>query len=242
MNSYYFSHQGTGDLPSVALSPTYDYTLYTVIGDDNLDQTLSSAWSYISSDYGISYLDPIPKLCIFSDDENSLAAINSIVFFNGFYANSDIQISDNLAAMFDLNESPCYLLSRDPSEVIVPANIPMFSNSYINPSNPTVYSYSYNFAAPVKEVKNSELDYEYRAPIYYGFWDLYTQDLYNPNGKTIVVYAFIEGKPEDMMRKFLYYDDSLWVIQEIKNYNVSDPDRPTQMVLVRVDNPTNYLT
>ena len=242
MNSYYFSHQGTGDIPSVVLSPTYDYTLYTAIGDDNLNQTLSNAWSYISSDYGISFLDPIPKLCIFNDEENSLNAINSIVFLNGFYSNSDIQISDNLAAMFDLNESPCYLLSRDSSEVIVPSNIPMFSNSYINPSNPTVYSYSYNFAAPVKEVKNSELDYEYRAPIYYGFWDLYTQDLYNPNGKTIEVYAFLEGNPEEMMRKFWLYDNSLWVIQEIKNYNISDPFHPTQMVLVRVDNPTNYLT
>lgn len=242
MNSYYFSHQGSGDLPSVVLSPSYEYTLYTALGNDNLSQTLTSSWSYISSDYGIDYLDPIPKLCIFSDSEGSLDGINSIVFYNGTYQNQDIQISDNLKAMFDLNEGPCYLLSREQDEVIVPTRIPMFLNSYVNPSNPSVYSYSYNFSAPKKEVKNVELDYEYRAPLYYGFWDSYTQDLYNPNGKTIEVYAFLEGKPEDVLRKFWLFDDSLWVIQEIKNYNISDPRSPVQMVLVRVENPTNYLT
>lgn len=243
MNSYYFSHQGTGDIPSVALSPTYEYTLYTTSGtDDNYTQTISTAWSMISSTYNVRYEDPVPKLCIFSDDENSLAGINSIVFFNGKYSNTDIQLSDNVQAMFDLNESPCYLLSRDPSEVIIPGQIPMFFNSYISPLDSTVYSASFNFGAPVKEVKDSELDYEYRAPVYYGFWDNYTQDLYSANSRSIQVYAFIEGKPEDMMRKFWYYDDSLWVIQEIKNYNVSNPLVPTQMVLVRVDNPTNYLT
>lgn len=243
MNSYYFSHQGTNDLPSVALSPTYEYTLYKSSGtEDVYTQTLSTAWSYISQTYNTKYLDPIPKLCIFNEDDNSLAGINSIVFYNGTYSNTDIQVSDNVQAMFDLNESPCYLLSRDLTEVLVPGQIPMFFNSYIKPTDPTVYSASFNFGAPKKEVKNSELDYEYRAPVYYGFWDLYAKDLYSADSRSIQVYAFIEGKPEDMMRKFLYYDDSLWVIQEIKNYNISNPLVPTQMVLVRVENPTNYLT
>ena len=243
MNSYYFSHQGSHDLPSVSLSPTYEYTLYKSSGtDDVYTQTLSSAWSYISSTYHTRYLDPIPKLCIFNDDDNSVSAVNSIVFFNGSYANTDIQVSDNVQAMFDINESACYLLSRDPSEVIVPSHIPMFFNSYINPLNSSVYSASFNFSAPKKEVKNSELDYEYRAPIYYGFWDNYAQDLYSANSRSVQVYAFVEGKPEDMMRKFWLFDDSLWVISEIKNYNISNPGIPVQMVLVRVENPTNYLT
>lgn len=243
MNSYYFSHQGTRDIPSVALSPTYEYTLYTTSGaDDNYSQTISAAWEFIASSYNTKYLDPHPKLCIFNEDDNSLSGVNSIVFYNGTYENSDIQISDNVQAMFDLNESPCYLLSRSMNEVELPLDIPVFFNSYVSPSNPTVYTASFNFGAPVKEVKNSEEDYEYRAPIYYGFWDLYTQDLYSADSRSIQVYAFIEGKPEDMMRKFWYYDDSLWVIQEIKNYNISNPNVPTQMVLVRVENPTNYLT
>ena len=239
MNSYYFSHQGTGDIPSVALSPTYDYTLYNLQG--NYTKTQSEAWGSISSTYSIDYYDPVPKLCIFSNDENSIASINSIVFYNGMYANSEIQLSDNTKAMVELNESPCYLLSRDSNEVNVPSYIPFFSNSFISPGDSTSYLYSFNFAAPVKEVKNAELDYTYRAPIYYGFWDEYTQDLYNPNGKSIQVYAFLEGRPEDMMRKFWYFNDAIWIIDQIKNYNISDPDTPVQMVLIKVENPENYL-
>lgn len=242
MNSYYFSHQGTHDIPSVALSPTYDYTLYKSSGTDEVyTQTLDKAWNYIAPTYNTKYLDPIPKLCIFSDDDNYLDGVNSIVFFNGFYSNSEIQVSDNIQAMFDLNEEPCYLLSRDSSEVLIPSYIPDFFNSYISTSDPSVYSASFNFAAPVKESKNSELDYEYRAPIYYGFWDDYAQDLYNVNGKTIQVYAFVEGKPEEMMRKFWYYGNAIWVISEIKNYNITDSSVPVSMVLVKVDNPANYL-
>lgn len=242
MNSYYFSHQGTHDLPSIALSPTYEYTLYKSGGTDEVyTQTLDKAWNYIASTYSTRYLDPIPKLCIFSDDENYLDGVNSIVFFNGSFSNTEIQLSDNVQAMFDLNEEPCYLLSRDSSEVLVPSHIPYFFNSYISPNDSTVYSASFNFAAPVKEVKNSELDYTYRAPIYYGFWDDYAQDLYNVNGKTIQVYAFVEGRPEEMMRKFWYYGNAIWVISEIKNYNITDSSVPVQMVLVKVDNPANYL-
>ena len=242
MNSYYFSHQGTGDIPSVALSPTYEYTLYKSGGTDEVyTQTLDKSWNSISSSYSTKFLDPVPKLCIFSDDDNYLDGVNSIVFFNGFYANTDIQVSDNIQAMFDLNEESCYLLSRDLSEVLVPSYIPDFFNSYISTSDPSVYSASFNFSAPKKESKNSELDYEYRAPIYYGFWDEYTQDLYNVNGKTIQVYAFVEGRPEDMMRKFWYYGDAVWVISEIKNYNITDSSVPVLMTLVKVDNPANYL-
>lgn len=243
MNSYYFSHQGTGDIPSVALSPTFEYTLYTTSGTDEIyTQTIDKSWPLISSTYNVRYLDSVPKLCIFSEDENYIDGINSIVFFNGSYANTDIQLSDNVQAMFDLDESACYLLSRDPGEVLIPSRIPMFFNSYISPSDSTVYSASFNFGAPKKEVKNSELDYEYRAPVYYGFWDNYASDLYNVNGKTIQVYAFVEGRPEDMMRRFWNFRDATWIVSEIKNYNISSPGIPVSMTLVKVENPTNYLT
>lgn len=239
MNSYYFSHQGTNDLPSCVLSPSYDYSLYN--GSDNKTTTLTSSWTYIASTYSKDYLDPLPKLCIFSEDENYLDSVNSIVFYNGTYNNSEIQLSDNLGAMLDLNESSCYLLSRDSSEVLIPAKIPYFFNSYIDPSAPDTYSHSFNFAAPVKEFKDSELYYDYRAPIYYNFWTHYAEDLYNPNGKTIQVYAFVEGRPEDMMRKFWRFQNATWVITEIKNYNITDSNVPVSMILAKVEDPTNYL-
>ena len=239
MNSYYFSHQGTGDLPSCVLSPSYDYSLFS--GTDNTTRTLTNSWSYISGTYSKDYLDPLPKLCIFSEDENYEDNVNSIVFYNGDRPNTDIQLSDNLGPMLDLNESPCYLLSRDTSEVLIPTNIPYFFNSYIDPTRPDTYSHSFNFGAPVKEIKDSELYYDFRAPIFYNYWDDYTRDLYNANGKSIQVRAFLKGKPEDMMRRFWYYNNSIWVIDEIKNYNISDPSIPVQMVLIKVDDPANYL-
>ena len=44
-----------------------------------------------------------------------------------------------------------------------------------------------------------------------------------------------------MMRKFWYYGDAVWVISEIKNYNITDSSVPVLMTLVKVDNPANYL-
>lgn len=239
MNSYYFSHQGTGDLPSCVLSPSYEYSLFS--GTDNTTQTLTNSWTYISGTYSKDYLDPLPKLCIFSEDENYEDGVNSIVFYNGDRPNTDIQLSDNLGPMLDLNESPCYLLSRDSDEALIPRQIPYFFNSYIDPTRPDTYSHSFNFGAPVKEIKDSELYYDFRAPIFYNFWDDYARDLYNVNGKSIQVKAFLDGKPEDMMRRFWYYNNSTWVIDEIKNYNISDPSIPVQMVLIKVDDPANYL-
>ncbi len=243
-SSYYFSHMDTHDIPSCALSPSYKISLYREGTGGNPYEVHTWDWTFlwdqIHDSYGAVYNDPQAKMCLFSPDDSYVDGVNSLVFYNGKHYTQDYIVSDDTQEMMELNNEPCYILSRDYNEVMLPGFVPIFLNSYFPETSPTLVSYSYNFEAPQFEFNNSEIPYSSDAPLYQRFWRKYMDDLYNENGKTITVYAFVEGRPEEMMRRFWFFQNSIWVINEIKNYNISSPNTPVQMILAKVDNPTNY--
>lgn len=239
--NYFFSGGGSNHLfPSVIFSPTFKYSLYN---NDNtnkvLQSDLSTTYDIISNDYFDTYTDFFTKLCCFDSDNKYMDDIdNSLVFFNGFKSGNGYTLSDNLSVMYDLNSNPCYLFTINSDLAIINPTIPQFSKSITSSNQITS---SFDFYVPNSVFTDSNLNYNSNSTIFNKYWKKYFTDLYDKNTKSIEVYSFIKEKPQEAMRKFYYFDNSYWVITEIKNYVIGSSN-PIQMKLVKVNEISNYIS
>lgn len=74
------------------------------------------------------------------------------------------------------------------------------------------------------------------------FWNDYLNDYYNRNSKEIEIYAKIEEDPLVAMRKFYTFENNLWIITKIENFNLdSFKDHYCKCTLHKVMNKNHYL-
>lgn len=235
LKSKYVTPSGGGPsvrIPNVLLSPSYKYTLYNGL-NDNYQSTQTAIFNVVSGDYGSRYPDTSSKLCSFGINNDYISETsNSIVLFNDFDGSNSYTVSDTTQEMVDLNNTPCYLYTRDSNKALLNVIIPVF----------TTYTdfVSLNFNQPSQVFDDYIVGNSFQY-IFPSYWASYLNDLYNKNTKSITAYIFIDGDPKEAMRKFYTYDNCLWVISEIKNYVVGG-DKPVQAKLIRVNDKTNYLT
>lgn len=235
LKSKYVTPSGGGPsvrIPNVLLSPSYKYTLYNGL-NDNYQSIQSAIFNVVSGDYGSRYPDTSSKLCSFGINNDYISETsNSIVLFNGFDSFNSYTVSDTTQEMVDLNNTPCYLYTRDSNKALLNVPVPVFT-TYID-----FVSLNFNQPSQVFDDYIVGNSFQYIFPSY---WASYLNDLYNKNTKSITAYIFIDGDPKEAMRKFYTYDNCLWVISEIKNYIVGG-DKPVQAKLIRVNDKSNYLT
>lgn len=238
LSSYYF--KPNAGMPSFLLSPSIKYSLYNE--DEGLYTVdISNQWNQIKDDYGTSYQDTSTRMCLFNADNKYMSDIdNSLVFFNGFEKNKNFIISDNIKEMFDMNEKPCYLFTRNPQIAIQNPNIPVFtkySENYIE--NVGSFDASFDFTVPNQIFGYEGVKYNENSTIYNAFWKDYLDDLYDKNTKLVTLNAFLQNNPIEEMRDFYYFDGCYWVISKIFDYVIGGYE-PTKVELVKVNDVKNY--
>lgn len=98
---------------------------------------------------------------------------------------------------------------------------------------------SWDFGVPdVFYVLNS-----YQSPgtdVYSQYWKSYIGDLYDRNTRILKTRMRIKGKPDvNWLRRFYWFDNSLWRLTEIKDWNVAE-EGVTEVTFVRVNDKANY--
>ena len=231
---------------------------YQLYGQDDSSKTteveippasMIDAFSGITS---YKYYDITDKVQLHSED-NSPAQGGSVLLFRwgmadltapggaslGYY------ITDDNSFMSVLNQGKsCWLRTNSETDkqgnrvAIAVDEVPKFGRYEIYPTSGYILK-SLDFGEPETVfIPNARLISG--ATMYNLFWEDYISDLYNKNTVVLNTKMLIEEKPSiDWLRKWYLYDNCLWRLSKIKDYNIGTYGL-TSVELVKVNDPANY--
>lgn len=269
MSSPYFNTTLVKDniqYPNMLLMPKYEYTLWSS-NEETYDNVMFGLQSYYNI---LPKEDAFYKQCLFDKENKTLESMNSLVMFDRLYImpeqNGDYKpymLTDDLPILLTLNnDSNCYLnayyddakhynvdnywqlrtqngstdeYGTEGKIGIWSFMLPIMNN---NLSEMNKYTQSYFFQEPNPKFEKN--DFDSNACIFDRYWSDYINDVFDKNTKVIDCYVFLDEMPVDALRKFYLINNSLWVIQEITDYNYKSKE-PTKVKLIRVKNKYNYI-
>lgn len=237
-------------------------TLYNGVGGNNAKTTdINYNYNNIVNvgsavDWNIkSGYDLFAKTCFFNLDNNnkSLSDISStLLFFNGFKELKDTKnnvlkywLTDDVYTMSILNDGKmCYLYTESATDytggniAILQNELPQFVRYK---TNEDFINESLDFGLPKETYIMPVINYNEDATIYNKFWRNYLVDRYNINTKKVLCNVNLKGLniSTDTLRNFYYFNNSLWVINKIENYNPTSEDT-TKVEFVKVNEIENY--
>ena len=153
-------------------------------------------------------------------------------------------LTDDLNAMFALNEEVCYLYTESENDARGNkiANkiyeLPQFSRYIFENDNVTD---SLDFAVPKENYLGQDITYDDAACIYNRFWSKYFSDRYNINTKKVTCNVNLQGYTitQEFLRNFFYFNNAIWVINKIENYNPNSYNT-TKVTFIKVRDKQNY--
>lgn len=208
----------------------------------------------INEDANLKYYDVFPKLQFHDSKGSPTDGNNCLVFFSGFKnltterANPiSYYLTDDSYYQTQLNEgSPCWLFvsqnkffNGKPIAKKV-TEIPVFER-YLTDNNGNSIKRSLDFGTP-QELYIPKYTISEDANIYSNFWKTYLEDLYNVDTKILTAYVKLKGKVGyDMLKEFYWFENSIWRINKITDWNVGSEDT-TKVEFVKVQDLSAYTT
>ena len=246
--SKYFNYILDGQVfkPSPFLDKGNTYTLWSPDGE-----TLETDISCPPNSATLEYYNENPnykgydinsarKLELRTADNKPVDGADILVFHEGWNRYDYFKLTDDVPAMDVLNDGvPCWLLGAGGTGADG-LNIPIFQR-YVY-GNIAVIDDSLDFGVPhqldIPGVRHSE-----GCTVYERGWKNYISDRYNVNTKVMTCRVNFAGMQvnQELLRKFYWYENSLWVLNAIRNYSLTTYD-PVECEFVQVQDKNNYLT
>ena len=243
--SKYFNYIYSADrsmlYPSQFLDKGNTYTLWEPSGKtletDISCPPLASDVVYYNDRFHGFDINEARKLDLRTKDNKPLDGAGVLVFHEGFNQYDNFHLTDDTSIMELLNDGvPCWIIGAlDPT----PLNVPIFQR-YVY-GNVQLIEGSLDFGVPrqfeMPSVRQSE-----GCTIYDRGWRRYMVDRYDVNTKVMTCRVNFAGMQvnQGLLRKFYWYDNSLWVLNKIKNYSLTTFD-PVECEFVQVQDKDNYL-
>ena len=246
--SKYFNYifKGQTFQPSPFLDKGNTYTLWSPDGE-----TLETDISCPPNSATLEYYNENPnykgydinsarKLELRTADNKPIDGADILVFNEGWNRYDYFKLTDDVPAMDVVNDGvPCWLLGAGGTGADA-LNIPIFQR-YVY-ADISLIEDSLDFGVPhqidIPGIRHSE-----GCTVYERGWKNYISDRYDVNTKVMtcrVNFAGIQVNQE-LLRKFYWYENSLWVLNAIRNYSLTTYD-PVECEFVQVQNKNNYLT
>lgn len=244
--SKYFNmiFNGVNFQPSPFLDKGNTYTLWSDAGE-TLDTDIScppdsATVEYYNDneDFHGYDINEARKLELRAADGKPLDGSDILVFQEGWNEYPYFKLTDDVPAMDVLNEGvPCWLLDAGDGEDNA-LRIPIFQG-YIY-RRYTVET-SMDFGVP-RQLDIPGVIYDPTSTIYERGWRKYMEDRYDVNTKVMTCQVNFAGMQvnQELLRKFYWYDNTLWVLNSIKNYSLTTFD-PVECEFVQVQDKDNYL-
>ena len=233
---------------------SYTYNLYNVRDmEDTLEiemPTMTKKGSIISYSKN-KYYDLYTKLQFHSDDNSAAEGANVLVFFNGSVPtktlNTDQElnywITDDNTYMNTINDgNPCWLYTTTATDkqgdsiAIKVTSIPHFTR---NVANGTDISQSWDFGYP-KQLFMPDYNIDYAGTLYTNYWQSFIRDMYSVDTKKMTCWVKFDRRPEqEWLRDFYWYDNCIWRINKIEDYNVVSQDS-VKVEFIKVQDMNNY--
>ena len=246
--SKYFNYILDGQVfkPSPFLDKGNTYTLWSPDG-----KTLETDISCPPNSATLEYYNENPnykgydvdlarKLELRSADNKPLDGSDILVFLEGWNHYDYFKLTDDVPAMDVVNDGvPCWLLGAGGAGQDA-LDIPIFQR-YMYGSFHTIQD-SLDFGIP-RQLDIPGVSHSEGCTVYERGWKNYISDRYDVNTKVMtcrVNFAGIQVNQE-LLRKFYWYENSLWVLNAIRNYSLTTYD-PVECEFVQVQDKNNYLT
>ena len=252
-------------VPKDGLYPSYfgtgiKYSLFN--GNDSYEVTERRKSDQIPVS-SARYYDCTPKMQFHSDGNKPEDGSGVILYYNGFRTTKATDgtsfyylLSDDAPEMQALDGGQsCWLYTtrNDSPYAYRIATFPQFGRYILNSAG--YVSRSLDFGQPRQTyLKDAIINANTEdSTIYNRYWKKYIEDLYNVNTRTVTLRvrfrpirqngAFVmSDKPNpEWMRYFYHYDNSIWVINEIRDWDVSSYGT-TEVELIKVQDIADYTT
>lgn len=159
---------------------------------------------------------------------------NAIIFY----------LTDDIQEMQRLNGARCWLYTEDENDTagkriaIHPYSIPHFSRWITDGTTNVVHSLDWGKPVELFVPKYSMLD---ETCIYHRFWSNFIRDQYDVNARSLWCHVdlrkFIIDR--DLLSNVFWYGNSLWVLNEIQEYDVTK-DTTVYCNFIRINDVRNY--
>lgn len=193
------------------------------------------------------------KLQCHDTDGKSVDGSGVLLFRSGVQRYDRFQISDDLSEMMTLNDgTPCWRMDAG-AGVTVPVFTRYKTQAMIAiiSTDPIVAEYrgegvltALDFGR-VQELACPHMAYfpgQESVTIYEKMWRAYIRDRYNVNTRVVTAWVNMAGIQVngESLRKFYWFDNSLWSLNRVINYSVTTDD-PVQCEFVKVQDKAAYL-
>ena len=230
-------------VPSPFIDKGNTYTLWSQDGD-----TLDTDISCPPSGASVTYYNENPryygydiqgarKLELRTADGKPIDGSDILVFLEGWNRYDYFKLTDDLPVMDVLNDGvPCWLLGAGGSGQNG-LYVPIFQRY----KGDNIIEDSLDFGVP-RQFDIPGIRQQSGSTIYERGWKKYMADRYDANTKVMTCHVDFSGMQvgQDLLRKFYWYDNSLWVLNAIRNYSLTTYD-PVECEFVQVQDKDNYL-
>lgn len=161
-----------------------------------------------------------------------------LVYYNGGTTYTGFKVSDDTAAMMALNGGkPCWDLNVGTSD----PRVPTFTRHYQIVSAVEYYiRRGLDFGVP-REVDIPDCVFGPYGSCYLRYWKQYLHDLLDKDTKVLKCRVHLDGLQvgPELLRRFFWYEGSVWVLNQIKNYSLTTYDA-AECEFVKVKDKENY--
>ena len=181
---------------------------------------------------GLDYYDSMPKLQVRGENWSAGDGKYVLLFYDGMKSpmtSAGTQVTywltDDLKEMAEVNDgAPCWLMTQTETDVsgnsiaIARSSIPNFTRDIIRGNN---IVNSWNFGHP-KETYIPDTYTTDGDSIYDKCWKSYIRDMYNVDSRILSCSTRLIGKANpEWVRNFYSFDNAIWRINEIKDWNIA---------------------
>ena len=233
-SGYWTYTNGGGNLPS-AIADGIKVTYYRESGGQTY--TKDAEYNLFNVTSVVKKNSPALGVACLADDgeEKGVEVAPSLVLYAGGQMAATAYLSDDLAAMATLNNSPCWIW--DESRTL--ARIPNFKRVATYSGD----TYSLDFGTPRETYYLQEIALAPEQAIYSRYWKAYLDDLLDQDTKKVECYVVfpphLDIKQE--MRKFYLFDRSLWVLNKVTDYDATK-EQSVKCEFIRVNDKNAYIS
>lgn len=213
--------------------------------EDQYSQNLVD-WTSYDTWYDAPGFDWSPKACFYELDGNERKPVeinNVLLFYNGkTTAPEHFWLTDDNNHMISLGDEVCWLYTERSTdeagnEIATRVTaIPSFGR-YKTAGSSIIRSF--DFGDP-KEIYIDNLTLGVNSGIYDQFWKGYLSDQYNVNARVVTCYVLWDRLvKEDLQRMFWFFDNSIWVLNRIIDYDLNGY-KPTKCEFIRIIDLEDY--
>ena len=199
----------------------------------------SASVTYYNNEFN-GYDMPMNFKAQFADaDGKQVDGKDVLLFLNRFDEYPSFKITDDLPVMSAVNDGkPCWILDEGPGLFI-----PCFSRYDCRTRSAKYIVYrSMDFGVP-RQLDIPSVVYESDATLYAVAWRSYLADRYDVDTRVMKCRVHLDGLQVNhgLLRKFYWFDNSLWVLNKIVNYSLTTYD-PVECEFIKVKDKNDYLT